>query len=405
VGLPGSSLRARIALTVALFGAAATSATALAGCGSILGIDDGISDVDAGAPEVGGGDDGGDAGGDDGSIDGPGDVIAPADGDAGDAGPDDASDAGCTPDPNWCLSHCGPGPDNCGQQRSCSDNCPAGWSCDAGSNTCTCTTDPSWCDGRCGTTTDNCGHSINCGTCDGGACMQNTCGCSPQPDPCGSMNCGSTNDSCGLPVNCGVNGTTACASGGECDGGYCCTPKSNPCAGVCGGIAVDDGCGTWVTCPSTCSGGQECDPNTNTCCTVTTKCAPNTCNTTDSCNVPCNCGDGGACDYMTSQCCPGTVCMNGCCSAGQSCSINTGMCCTPGVCDSVNPCYDMCGNYVGGTCCASDAGSGPESGPGMDGGGACNGPGIMCGQGSLPCCNGMSQCGGPDSGSGMCCCK
>lgn len=382
VGLRGSSLGARVALTIVLLGATSTGVAALAGCGSILGIDDGIADQDAVATDVGAGDDGGDDGG--------GDAIAPADGDAGDRG-SDASDAACTPDPNWCQSHCGNGPDNCGQQRSCTNNCAPGWFCDAGANTCDCTTDPSWCNGRCQMTTDNCGRPIDCGVCDAGACTQNTCGCSPQPDPCGTMACGSTTDSCGHAVNCGVNGTTACANGGECDGGVCCTPNSNPCAGLCGGVSVDDGCGRQVQCPSTCGGDQECTSN-NQCCTPSPACAPNTCNTSDSCGVLCNCTGGGTCDPMSGQCCPNTVCMNGCCSPGQMCAMSTGLCCTPGTCDMTNPCYDTCGNQVSG-CCSSDAGTG-DAGVCQEAGAPCNGDPATncCSEAGMPCTEGGMTC-------------
>src|ERR1019366_9479027 len=38
----------------------------------------------------------------------------------GDGGADaDGGPSECTPDPAWCDSHCGTGPDNCGESRQC----------------------------------------------------------------------------------------------------------------------------------------------------------------------------------------------------------------------------------------------------------------------------------------------
>ena len=92
--------------------------------------------------------------------------------------PVDAGPA-CTPDLNWCTTHCGTGPDNCGQPRGCSSLCPQGESCI--SNACTCTPDPTWCNGRCGKTTDNCGNDIDCLSCEAGVtCYSNVCGCMPE---------------------------------------------------------------------------------------------------------------------------------------------------------------------------------------------------------------------------------
>jgi hypothetical protein len=83
------------------------------------------------------------------------DGAPPADASGGDG------DA-CTPDPAWCDSHCGTGPDNCGESRQCATDCQTGYVCGTG-NTCECETEVTWCAGRCGSTTDNCGRPLDCG--------------------------------------------------------------------------------------------------------------------------------------------------------------------------------------------------------------------------------------------------
>jgi hypothetical protein len=73
------------------------------------------------------------------------------------------------------------------------------------------------CAGRCGTiTSTTCGVALDCGnpctgvdSCGGGG-TANVCGCTPDPDPCGTQVCGPTTDSCGNPVSCGPCGGRCC---------------------------------------------------------------------------------------------------------------------------------------------------------------------------------------------------
>src|SRR5277367_1231719 len=110
----------------------------LPACGLILGLDQGAglvagSDASTDATTLHPSGELADAGGFDDSEtlgpDGPpADETSPHDG----AGPasgvlaaDAGAEAGCTPDPSWCDSHCGTGADNCGSARQCS-TCSAG---------------------------------------------------------------------------------------------------------------------------------------------------------------------------------------------------------------------------------------------------------------------------------------
>jgi hypothetical protein len=266
--------------------------------------------------------------------------------DAGDASLPDTGDA-CIPDPNWCTTHCGNAPDNCNIGRGCANNCQSGWLCDAWTHLCVCQTDPTWCKGRCGPMTDNCGRAIDCGTCSSGlACTRNTCGCTPQPNPCGAMQCGRTRDSCMLSVYCGMNGL--CPGGGICQpGGTCCTPNSNPCAGRCG-VSVDNGCGQMIQCPATCSGGEVCDSQGRCC-------APTSCG--NACgNVANGCGS-----WLNCTCSSGVCYLGQCCVSGGGCSGN---------------CLDDCGQPS--SACCQDGGPPTE-------GGSC---GPLC-PGDQGCCPGM----------------
>jgi hypothetical protein len=357
-------LFARIALGGLTIGGSLTPAA----CGLILGIDDGRAKVDAsdgsddstiasdGMADVefdaSQGDDQSDGGG---VVDAGDAMDASVDvdegGDAADTSAQDGGD-GCVPDPDWCTSHCGTGPDNCDLSRGCANYCQSGWLCDPSTHSCMCQTDPMWCSGRCGKITDNCGKQIDCRTCSSGvACTSNTCGCTPLPDPCGTMQCGQTMDSCGHPVSCGINGR--CAGGGVCDpGGTCCTPKSNPCAGRCG-TAVDNGCGQMIACPATCGSGQVCDPQ-GYCCSPT------------SCGNACGVVLGSGCGGMLTCSCTIGVCYQG------QCCVSQGLC-------SGN-CVNDCGQPSQ-TCCR-------DSGPPPIDGGMCGPLGAAC-AGGQDCCSGF----------------
>jgi hypothetical protein len=249
--------------------------------------------------------------------------------DAGPRAPDAAAEAGCTPDPGWCDTHCATGPDNCGGSRQC-PQCSAGNACGT-SNVCACQRDPSWCNGRCGQTNDNCGNAILCGTCPSNQC---------QPESmlaaCGTKQCGQATNNCTQTVNCGFLGilSTCLTAGQVClaDGG-CCTPNSGAaCGNQCGTFATDN-CGRSVQCPTTCGSGRVC--YANSCCTPTDPC-------------------GGACGVSRVNNCGQTVQCG--CSAGAEClAANT--CCVPQGCSA--DCVDSCG--VAAASCCVDAG--PEAGP------------------------------------------
>ena len=328
-------------------------------CGSLLGIDSGTPRGDASAL-------GDERGLDDvAAIDASQEDVSSTDGgssvDAGstpDAGPG-VDGAGCTPDLNWCDTHCGSGPDNCNQTRQCSSVCPAGESCI--SSTCQCQSDPAWCNGRCEKTTDNCGNGVQCGNCDGGvACYSGFCGCMPDPlsTTCAGKQCGSATNNCNLAVNCGVNSSPSCAAGDYCKSDdTCCTPDDTAaCGGRCQ-VSIANNCGVAVPCPLTCPGNQEC---VNTTCCTPTGCAGiclDSCGVKSAACCPPDAGKpppdsglpppdaGGGCGV------PGSPCSWGCCSglfcgysdtcvmscqgSGAACSSSTeccyGLTCSPGV--------------------------------------------------------------------------
>jgi hypothetical protein len=373
----------------------AVVALTAASCGSLLGIDDGLPRDEGGAldgskdsttdrdalPESSSEDaprsDAPDAGSaldaDEGGRDAPAEDAADAadSADAGDERDSTASD-GCV-DTNWCTNHCGASVDNCGMRRPCTNNCPPSWVCDP-TAICVCQSDPTWCIGRCGTMPDNCNAKVDCMTCEGGlACNGNTCGCTPQPNPCGSRLCGQTLDSCNHPVICGVNGM--CAGGGVCDPntGTCCTPLTNPCAGRCS-TSVDNGCGQLIACPSGCPTGEVCD---QTKCCAAPQCG-NSCNTSlpNGCgtSVPCTCSGGQVCDPQ-GQCCTPT---GGC---SPTCVDNCGQpapCCPEG-----GMCAPLGGYCSGGPqCCTGACAQGGSPGTCVT---SCGGPGAPC-LSSSDCC-------------------
>ena len=247
----------------------------------------------------------------------------------------------CTPDLNWCETHCGTGPDNCGEMRGCGSQCPQGESCVA--NVCRCATAPSWCNGRCDKTTDNCGNPIDCMSCEGGAtCYSNVCGCMPDPvtTTCKGQQCGAATNNCNLTVNCGVSNTTECNSGDYCmPDETCCTPDNSACNGQCQTSIVNN-CGQTVPCPKTCPNNGVC--NNNVCCTPT------------GCGG--NCVDN--CGQPNSSCCPapppdsGTPPFEagGCAPPGAGCPAVNG-CCQPYVCGGGGSCVSSCGTY--GSICTS----------------------------------------------------
>jgi hypothetical protein len=290
-------------------------------CGSLLGIDNGTPRGDASAVGSTVGDD---SAPDVTTSDPPQDAGSRSDvGSSTDGGLGFDGHVGCTPDLNWCDTHCGTGPDNCNQMRACNTPCPTGESCVA--NVCKCTFDPTWCNGRCQDTTDNCGNPINCMQCDGGvACYSNVCGCMPESvaTTCAGKQCGQAINNCNLPVNCGVNNSVNCNPGDYCNesAGTCCTPDNSACTGKC--MTSISTCGLTVPC-AMCPGNQVCV--NYACCTPTTCSAPcvdNCGQSNNACCPPPKDGgppppppDGGACGG------PGAPCPTPCCS-GLMCGYN-----------------------------------------------------------------------------------
>jgi hypothetical protein len=319
------------------------SALGSIGCGSLLGIDDGLPDSDAEADSFQ-----------------PGDVVTSEGGGVGDAGTDGDgnAEAGCT-DPTYCNTHCGTGLDNCGKSQPCTDNCHGTNDfCDASSNTCDCTQLSGFCDNKCGDWTDNCGNKVTCNGCDGGGCTDaGLCAsCTPNGQTCGSRACGFVNDGC-TQLPCGTNNGN-CPNNGECDAGACCTPlaPSVACAGKCNAM-VSDGCWGTIDCSGTtyCGSGQVCDPS-ETCCTVPS----------NACGTQCQ-GYVAACGSMV-PCSPSN------CAAGQECDPG-GQCCTPTGCGA--PGQNNCGQ--------PDPNCAPDSGDG----GACGMPGQPCTPMPNSCCGGL----------------
>jgi hypothetical protein len=367
---PGRFARAIMVL------AACAAAAGTAGCGSLLGIDDGTPFPDG---DVVPGDDGnsgdfdvyvandgttetgvdaaGEAGdtatgGDDVTLQDSREETAPA-GDATDAPRADAPAEACTPNFTFCQNRCKPGTDSCGIYWMCSGTCAPGEGC-ALDGQCICSPDPHWCDNRCGPTTDNCGNMITCPNCAGGqTCTNGACGCVAESNQmaCGSNQCNSVKNNCMQTINCGVNGTTGCAAGQECtSSNTCCTLAT--CAGRCNTM-ISDNCGGMLSCPANgCPGGDVCY-QTNCCMPV------NNCGSQCGISVSDNCGGSIAC-----------TCSSGVCYQGS--------CCTPnGTCNG--NCIDNCGQQSQ-ACC--DAG-----GPPFDGGmPPCVPQGSMCMGAPYPCC-------------------
>ncbi len=326
---------------VAIVGLVALLVGAPLACGSLLGIDSGTLRGDASTMDINVFPE--DVSSSDGAvIEDSGtysDTYVPAE-----SGP------ACTPDLNWCESHCGSGPDNCGQMRGCGSECPQGESCTG--NVCTCAISAGWCTGRCGMTTDNCGNPIDCMTCDGGAsCYSNACGCMPEAvtTTCAGKQCGAATNNCNLTVNCGVSNTTECASGDYCKPDEtCCTPDNSACNGRCQ-TSITNNCGQPIQCPKTCANSGVC--NSTVCCNPTGcggNCVDNCGTANSSCCVttspdsgspPQDSGStppvdsGGGCNPY------GATCSGGCCS--QQCGYNF-------------TCVTACKAYGGGCSSPSD---------------------------------------------------
>jgi hypothetical protein len=253
---------------------------------------------------------------------------------SGPPGRDSAADAGCTPDPGWCNSHCGVGPDNCGGSRTCPATCAAGYTCGSG-NVCQCQTESDWCNGRCGQTTDNCNKPIDCG-----ASCPPSCTAESMQLACGDRQCGQVTNNCSQKVNCGFLGLlSGCLSNSQvclADGG-CCTPDTASACGNQCGTSVVDNCGRTVACPTSCGSGRVC--RDKVCCTPTDPC-------------------GGACGVTQMNNCGQTVQCG--CASGAECLSDTNTCCVPQGC-SAN-CVDSCG-VAAASCCVPEAGP-PEAGLG-----------------------------------------
>jgi hypothetical protein len=337
-------------------GVVALLAGAPLACGSLLGIDSGTPRGDASAT------------GDDLLADV---VVTPDGSDRPDVSdpPDSGSysdvyvpvDSGpaCTPDLNWCETHCGSGPDNCGEIRGCSSDCPGTEACVG--NVCTCATTDGYCTGRCGETTDNCNRPIDCMTCDGGvSCYSNACGCMPEPvaTTCAGKQCGSATNNCNLTVNCGASNTIDCSGSDYCKADdTCCTPDNSACNGRCQ-TSITNNCGQPVPCPKTCANNGVC--LNSTCCT------PSGCggSCVDNCGQPNN------------SCCPTPPADSGSppADSGLPPPIDAGGGCgSPGVSCSVGCCSGLCGYSF--TCVTS-----------------CNGKGAGCSSPS-DCCYGLSCSG------------
>jgi hypothetical protein len=340
-------------------------------CGSLLGIDLGTprgdaSTVDAGTFDVAVGDvsvgDG---------AQGPGEA-----GPIPDGGVQFDAEAGCAPDLSWCNTHCGTGPDNCGETRACPSQCAQGDTCSSASNTCECASDPTWCTGRCGDVTDNCGNKISCPGCNGVSCLGGACGCMPDSvaTTCAGMQCGQATNNCGLAVPCGVNNSTACTSGEVCVTATdsCCTPDNAAACGTKCRVSVPNNCGQTIACPSTCPNngvclsGQCCTPSacTGNCVDNCGQSNPSCCQTTPP-DAGGGSGDAGGCGgngapCTTQGCCSSFcgysgTCVSSCGGSQQLCTQNTDCCyglscSTSGVISQVTPISLDGGTVQKGTC-------------------------------------------------------
>jgi len=202
-------------------------------------------------------------------------------------------------------------PMNCG---FCSNPCPSGSQCVAGSCQVTCGTGQALCAGACQTIVSDPANCGACGTvcpagqvCAAGACAAD-CGVLQECVAAGGTQCA---DVMTNPSHCGTCGT-ACAPGQSCVAGACvssCSAGQVPCAGQCvdsmTNAAHCGGCG--VACPA----GTPCIAGFCGCPTGQSLCNGVCVDTTSSAG---NCGACGAV-CPTGQACEAGTCRTGC-SAG-----------------------------------------------------------------------------------------
>ena len=176
--------------------AASASAHRVA-CGSLLGIDSGTPRGDAST-----------------TADGPTRRSGPLDGASRRRGrrrtarSRSTPERGCTPDPDWCNTHCGNGPGQLRPDARVPERCPRGRR-PASRTRAPATTDPTWCSGRCDKTTDNCGNGHQLPVVRGGRHLLQRrlrlhAG-SDQHDVRGQAVRSRRRNNCGLAVNCGVD--------------------------------------------------------------------------------------------------------------------------------------------------------------------------------------------------------
>ncbi len=279
----------------------------------------------------------------------------------------------CTPDPNWCDTHCGSGPDNCGETRGCSMYCAPGNAC-GDANTCLCVAESTWCNGRCGSTLDNCGNAIDCGACDAGAdaaCVPESSG-----NACGSRQCGQVTNNCQQLVNCGPSDLSQCAMASQVcqsDGG-CCTPdNADACGNHCGAYPAVNACGQAIQCPQSCGAGvcyQE------ACCTPMDVC-------------------GSACGVDRTDNCGQTV--HCACTGSAECS-QTHACCTPSGCGG--NCLDSCGVPKAQCCIEAGAPDASADGEGPDAAGSPDTGSPDAATGTTPDGGTADAAASPDTGAG-----
>lgn len=207
---------------------------------------------------------------------------------------------------------------------------------------------------------------------------------------CGSNECGTVTNNCSVSVSCGVGGTSNCPSGQTCIMNMgvqtCCTPTTS-CGNLCN-ITTTNSCGQPLQCGG-CAFGV-CDPRNNTCC------MPN-----GTCGGPCvdNCGqnDSNCCDAgMTMDAMPPP-----CTPLGDQCGGGQPPCCNSGICaapPSPPPPPRLPGGTSGSSCGGPilDSGSGSGSGSGGTSGSSSGGasgsssgiimPPIDSGPPPLPVC-------------------
>ena len=283
-----------------------------------------------------------------------------------DAGPVDAcfpasKAAACTTPAG---SYCGLIGDGCNGEINCGDNCPTGWTCDAGKHVCVggpdckptyqCTyTAGSTSGSYCGSISDGCGHALTCGDncaslktgwlCETNVCVGGASVCTPTTcDPAaGSRYCGRVGDGCGrgivCPDTCGSlnpgwvcdSARNSCVGGPDCKKLVC---DGGPNARYCG--KVGDGCGGTAECGDTCSAfkaGWVCDASRGLC-TGGPACVRIACTVAgggqycgdigDGCGGTLHCGDCPGSGACTSNICPAVSC-GAMCAAQVKCSSGT----------------------------------------------------------------------------------